>query len=364
MVTAGAVQKQDSTGTTNHVWDAKSILLETGSSEAIEVVYTVEPAGYGQVLSQSRSGTDSSYIYDALGSVRQLANSSGAITDTYLFDSFGNALQSVGLTVNPFRFNGRTQYYVHTDLAQLYVRARYYDVATGRWLSVDPIRGDACQYAYVRNGPPNAIDPSGEDVMKLPPPPTLPPVGLRPLFPDARFCTMTWCQFCQGAASASNYFSLVRAILSDIHLSSTRNTCTCDYAAKECQERLRKWLAGDQQVEPCTLEDYLKIYGECFKRLTGHYPTVSGWAQGGQAGLSRPGKTFAELVEGCATGAHERAHNTYEAAHKACGDPNQPAYWDCYCQSEVYANAVGDAYSLFLLGVATMCFKSSVWILP
>ena len=48
------VQKQDSTGTTNHVWDGQNILLETSPGNIIQVVYTLEPAVYGNLISQSR----------------------------------------------------------------------------------------------------------------------------------------------------------------------------------------------------------------------------------------------------------------------------------------------------------------------
>ena len=74
------VQKQDSAGTTNHVWDGQNILLETNGSNVIQVVYTLEPMLYGNLISQSRSGGDSFYLFDALGSTRQLANSAGALS--------------------------------------------------------------------------------------------------------------------------------------------------------------------------------------------------------------------------------------------------------------------------------------------
>ncbi len=69
------VQKQDSTGTTNHVWDGQNILLETNASNVIQVVYTLEPEVYGNLISQSRSGVDSFYLFDALGSTQQLVSS-------------------------------------------------------------------------------------------------------------------------------------------------------------------------------------------------------------------------------------------------------------------------------------------------
>ncbi|HKI17167.1 MAG TPA: hypothetical protein VKA15_04780 [Isosphaeraceae bacterium] len=81
------VQKQDSAGTTDHVWDGRNILLETSASNIIQVVYTAEPVVYGNLVSQSRSGTDSFYLFDALGSTRELASIVGSVTDSYLYVS-------------------------------------------------------------------------------------------------------------------------------------------------------------------------------------------------------------------------------------------------------------------------------------
>ena len=67
------VQKQDSTGTTNHVWDGQNIALEADGSNVIQAVYMLEPVLYGNLVSQSRSGMDSVYLFNALGSTKQLA---------------------------------------------------------------------------------------------------------------------------------------------------------------------------------------------------------------------------------------------------------------------------------------------------
>jgi RHS repeat-associated protein len=158
------VQKQDSTGTTKHVWDGQNILLETNASNAIQVVYTLEPALYGELVSQRRSGTTSFFQFDGLGSTRSLLSQSAVITDTYIYDSNGTMLAISGTTNNSFRFIGRRLYYLDADLLTYYIRRRIFDPASGRLLSPDPAGVNIAEtnlYSYVGNDPVNYFDPSG-----------------------------------------------------------------------------------------------------------------------------------------------------------------------------------------------------------
>jgi RHS repeat-associated protein len=158
------VQKIDSTGTTKHVWDGQNILLETDGSNIIQVVYSLKPMLYGNLISQRRSGITSFYLFDGLGSTTQLVNSTGSVTDSYLYDSFGSALLTSGSTVNPFRYVGRVGYYMDVDTAQYYLRARNYAAGIGRFLSRDRIliyRRGANLYSYCGNRPTAPTDPSG-----------------------------------------------------------------------------------------------------------------------------------------------------------------------------------------------------------
>jgi hypothetical protein len=131
------VQKQDSTGTTKHVWDGQNIVLETDSSNIIQVVYTLEPILYGNLISQRRGGVTSFYLFDAQGSTRQLANSTGSVTDTYLYDPFGNSLLQSGATVNGFRYIGKLEYYYDADISMYYIRLRFYNSGVSAFASRD-----------------------------------------------------------------------------------------------------------------------------------------------------------------------------------------------------------------------------------
>jgi len=104
--------------------------------------------------------------YDGGGSVRQLTNSAGAITDTYNYDAFGNLITSTGSTPNNYLYRGEQW---DSDLSLYYLRARYYNPMTGRFLSRDPVPGNLGEpatlhrYLYARDNPANRVDPSGRD---------------------------------------------------------------------------------------------------------------------------------------------------------------------------------------------------------
>ena len=178
------VQKEGSTGTTKHVWDGQNIILETNASNIIQVVYTLEPVVYGNLISQIRGGVASLYLFDAHGSSRQLTNSMGVISDTYLYDSFGTILVGTGSTTNQFKFVGLLGYYSDSETGTDSIRARHYYSNSGQFLSRDPVTKSllpsgtkqgsfsvpgivsiAGPYLYVSNRPTRYTDPSGRDAI-------------------------------------------------------------------------------------------------------------------------------------------------------------------------------------------------------
>ena len=107
--------------------------------------------------------TPSFYGVDGGGSVRQLTNSSGTVTDTYEYDAFGNRVSSTGTTPNNYLYRGE-QY--DPDLSLYYLRARYYNQVTGRFLNVDPLAGQGQRrYEYAGANPVDGSDPSGNFVL-------------------------------------------------------------------------------------------------------------------------------------------------------------------------------------------------------
>ena len=117
-----------------------------------------------ELISQERDGKKSYYVYDGHGSVRALADESGKVTDKYVYDAFGNLISSVGSTKNDFLFAGE-QFNPVTGL--YYLRARYMDTSTGRFISQDTYQGDINdpvslhKYLYANANPVTYSDPSG-----------------------------------------------------------------------------------------------------------------------------------------------------------------------------------------------------------
>lgn len=99
-----------------------------------------------------------------MGSVRQLTNSAGAITDSYEYDAFGNKIASTGTTPNNYLYRGEQW---DPNLGLYYLRARYYNPLTGRFMSRDPNDGKKIfpsslhKYLYASGDPVDRIDPRG-----------------------------------------------------------------------------------------------------------------------------------------------------------------------------------------------------------
>ena len=134
---------------------------------AVTRQYTYGLQRISQNLSPAVTGstwTPSFYGYDGGGSVRQLINSLGVVTDEYEYDAFGNSFTKSGTTPNNYLYRGEQ---FDSDLGLYYLRARYYNPATGRFLSRDPFYGyidkpaTLHKYLYAGGDPLNRIDPSG-----------------------------------------------------------------------------------------------------------------------------------------------------------------------------------------------------------
>ncbi len=114
-------------------------------------------------IAQVNTSTDY-FLGDALGSVRQLTNNSGAVTYASAYDPYGVTAQTHGASQTAYGFTGE---YSSNDL--VYLRARYYAPSMGRFLTRDTWGGNPNvpisynRWAYTHSNPVNLADPSGHD---------------------------------------------------------------------------------------------------------------------------------------------------------------------------------------------------------
>jgi RHS repeat-associated protein len=157
------IYKSSSTATSIFAYDGDNLIEETNSSGGVVARYS-QTQTLDEPLAMLRSSTTSYYEADGLGSVTSLSNTAGALAQTYTFDSFGKQTASSGSLTNPFQYTGR-EFDTETNLQ--FSRARYYDPATGRFISEDPARFTESTnfYPYVGNNPLTYKDPFGQGIV-------------------------------------------------------------------------------------------------------------------------------------------------------------------------------------------------------
>jgi RHS repeat-associated protein len=167
-------------------YDARGYRASVADGDTVKE-YVIDPTGFGNVvgeysqesgillaqyehgdglLSRSELGRpDNFFTFDGLGSSSELHIPAGTISNAYVYAPFGEldfGLQTVDV---PFRFVGQSGVMLGKDELS-YMRARFYDVSLGRFISPDPaglVGRDVNLYSYVRNLPTQVIDPSGNN---------------------------------------------------------------------------------------------------------------------------------------------------------------------------------------------------------
>jgi RHS repeat-associated protein len=153
----GLRQSKTVGGTTTHYsWDVDGSLPLLLSDGTNSYIYGLGGTPVEQV---SSSGTPTYLLADQLGSTRALTGSAGSLTATFTYDAWGNLAGSTGSATTPFMYAGQ---YLDSTTGLYYMQARWYEPATGQFLSVDPLAEETEQaFAYSGDDPVNDSDPSG-----------------------------------------------------------------------------------------------------------------------------------------------------------------------------------------------------------
>jgi RHS repeat-associated protein len=164
--------------TTSYTYNGDGVLVAQ-LANSMPITYTQDLAApLSQMLQIAQGGTTTNYLYgldrlaavsggtrtwyaaDALGSVRQTLDDSGAVLGRVDYDPWGQVESG---TVPTFGFTGEVQ----DSLGMVYLRARWYNPAQGRFGVRDPFAGDPERpysqhpYQYGASDPVSNIDPSG-----------------------------------------------------------------------------------------------------------------------------------------------------------------------------------------------------------
>ena len=154
--------------TTNYIYENGKLLRQITGSEVMTFIYGSEGI-IGFKLGTSR------YLYrkNVFGDVEEIYDESGTLVGKYSYTAFGECeieTDANGIaTKNPIRYRG---YYFDEETGFYYLKTRYYDPETGRFITIDDVSYLAPDtinglnlYAYCGNNPINYYDPDGHWAM-------------------------------------------------------------------------------------------------------------------------------------------------------------------------------------------------------
>ncbi|MBR4880840.1 MAG: RHS repeat-associated core domain-containing protein [Clostridia bacterium] len=155
---------------TRFIYDGENIVGElTGDN------YYIYYRGTELISSKSYDNKGHFYRLDSHGNVTDLVNHLGESQKSYAYTPYGEEKlfglnpsgeqtilyywqKETDCTHNPFRYCGE---YYDEESGLIYLRNRYYDPTSGRFITEDPARDGNNWYVYCGGNPVNSVDPEG-----------------------------------------------------------------------------------------------------------------------------------------------------------------------------------------------------------
>ncbi|WP_173138072.1 RHS repeat-associated core domain-containing protein [Paenibacillus tritici] len=146
---------------THYVYDRQHVILELDSSGKLSTRYI---RGINYIARMDQAEKYTYYLYNGHGDVVQTVTASGEVQNQYDYDVFGNRTLTIELYVESIQYGGE---FYDAESGLYYLRARYYDPYTARFISEDSYRGEDTNplslnlYTYAHNNPILFLDPTG-----------------------------------------------------------------------------------------------------------------------------------------------------------------------------------------------------------
>ncbi len=101
------------------------------------------------------------YAYDGLGSVLGIVDGGGNLTSVRKYDVYGGVRGLTGQSGSKHKWVGGLGHPSEDETGLIYMRARYYDPAVGRFASEDPAKDGENWFAYADGNPAIKVDADG-----------------------------------------------------------------------------------------------------------------------------------------------------------------------------------------------------------
>ncbi len=160
----GGGEQGQQTTTVDYIYDGQN-MVRTRKNGGPGATYLTGPRG-PEYRRDDVTGQVRWYLPDGLGSVAGEVDPMGNVTSSRKYDAFGNVRggNNPGGT-SKHKFVGALGHLSEDQTGLIYMRSRYYDPVSGRFINQDPVYHGFNWFAYASSNPINRIDPNGREDM-------------------------------------------------------------------------------------------------------------------------------------------------------------------------------------------------------